>query len=75
MDQSGPLLVLNTDSESCRLTWQKLHQDRSSLVLPRYTISELLQTGLFHGTLLIETVTVVIIIVIIKILRVIFWLF
>ena len=49
IDNSGPLICLNSRSESSRAAWATIHAQRLSLVFPPYAMEDMLTSGLLYG--------------------------
>ena len=75
IDNSGPLIALDTRSVTSRAAWAEIHAQKKSLVLRSYTLEEMLRNGLFYGNFYLQIVTIIIFEKIVKIVRVIFCLF
>ena len=74
IDNSGPIICLDTRSVSSRAAWEQIHSQKLELVFRSYTLEDMLKTGLLYGNLLIS-ITIIVIKEIIKIIRIIFCLF
>ena len=74
IDNSGPIICLDTRSVSSRAAWEQVHAQKLDLVFRSYTLEDMLKSGLLYGNLLIS-VTIIVIKEIVKIFRIIFCLF
>ena len=76
IDNSGPLIALDTRSVTSRAAWAEIHAKKLTLVLRSYTLEEMLRNGLFYGKFYyLQIITIIIVKKGIKIIRVIFCLF
>ena len=49
IDNSGPLIALNTRSVTSRDAWAKIHAKRLTLLFRSYTLEDMLTSGLLYG--------------------------